>query len=338
MPCQAALFPGPGRLEISSKLLCSWTLAGGKIQAVPETAPQTTYSRAEVRRLLDIEERQLRHWERDGLIEAAENFSLPDLIALRTLKELRKDRVATETIRNAVAAVRERHADIGDPLRELRVIADGRKVRVEINGQTMEPVSGQLLFNFDRRELRRLLAFPDTGKSKRESAEQWFQRGLAFERSGSLKEAIQAYETAVQLDPKSAGAWVNLGTICFHQRQFTRAEAHYQKALEADATYALAHFNIGNLFDERGDYERALQHYRHAIELYPQYADAHYNLALLYQGGGQVMEAVRHWKLFLRLDSGSSWAAIARRELDKLRRSTVVRVPPQRPTGTRVLD
>jgi tetratricopeptide (TPR) repeat protein len=201
---------------------------------------------------------------------------------------------------------------------------------VEIAGQQMESISGQLLLNFNGEELKRLLAFPGEKKNadrrtQREAAEQWFQKGLEAEQRGAIRDAIGAYERAVELDPHSAGAWVNLGTIFFNARQMNRAEAYYKKAIEADATYALAHFNIGNLFDERGDYDRALEHYRIAIKLNPTYADAHYNLALLFQGGGHVMDAVRHWKLYLKLDPASSWSAIARRELEKLRRSTVVR-------------
>jgi tetratricopeptide (TPR) repeat protein len=206
----------------------------------------------------------------------------------------------------------------------------------------MEPISGQLLFNFDGEELRRLLAFPaGKGRQKdshhrRDAAEHWFQQGLQCEQSGATTDAISAYEKAVQTDPDSAGAWVNLGTIHFNARQFARAEECYRKALSADSEYALAHFNIGNLYDERGDYERALEHYRVAVRLNPHYADAHYNLALLYQAAGQVMDAVRHWKTYVRLDPGSSWAVIARRELDKLRKSTVVRGagPLRRSTGT----
>src|SRR5262249_22955177 len=157
-----------------------------------------------------------------------------------------------------VDALRDRLSDIDDPLRELRVIADGRRIRVEIAGQHMEPCSGQLLFNFDNTELRRLLSFPGkrdaSERTRRDQAEQWFQKGLALERAGDDKEAFTAYEKAVALDPGSAGAWVNMGTICFHQRQWSRAEAFYRKAIEADKTYALAHFNMGNLYDERGDY------------------------------------------------------------------------------------
>jgi Tfp pilus assembly protein PilF len=294
--------------------------------------------------MLAITERQLRAWERDNLIRTSQSFALPDLIALRTLAKLRQDHVPPARVRAALAALRKRLGEVEDPLRELKIIADGKRIRVEIGGQHMEPVSGQLLFNFDKAELRRLLSFPkaagrkDEERGKRDAAERSFQKGLQLEQAGAVKDAIQAYETAVQLDPTSAGAWVNLGTIYFNARQFAKAEAHYRRALEADPSYALAHFNIGNLYDERGDFDRALHHYKNAVDLSPQYGDAHYNLALLYQGGGHTMDAVRHWKLYLKLDPGSSWSAIARRELDKLRKSAVLR-SSRRSTGTEsILD
>lgn len=319
--------------------------ADAKIRAVPETVPKASYTREEVRRLLDVTETQLRGWERQSLVRAAQQYTWTDLIALRTLVKLRRDRVPAATIRAAVAAIRQRLRGVEDPLRELKVIAERKRIRVEFaGGQQMEAISGQLLFNFDGAELRRLLTFPKAdarlnGRDQKEAAEKWFRKGLQFEQSGASQDAVRAYETAVQLDPKSAGAWVNLGTIFFNAKQFRKAEEHYKRAVEADATYALAHFNLGNLYDERGDYDRALLHYKHAVEMNPQYADAHYNLALLYQGGGHVMDAVRHWKTYLKLDPGSSWGAIARRELDKLRRSTVVRNPrPRRSTGTEALD
>jgi tetratricopeptide (TPR) repeat protein len=258
-----------------------------------------------------------------------ERFAFTDIIALRTLTKLCQSHIPPAKIRRALSAVRERLHDITDPLKQLRLISDGRRIHVQVGENAMEPFSGQLLFNFDETELKRLVAFPDRKKTdesrgRRESAEKWFQRGLECEQTGAVPDAIKAYESAVELDPASAGAWLNLGTIFFNARQFSKAETHYRKALEADPKYALAQFNIANLYDERGDYERALRHYKEAVRLHPGYADAHYNLALLFQGSGQVMEAVRHWKIYLKLDPSSSWAAIARRELDKLRRYTVV--------------
>ena len=278
--------------------------------------------------MLAVTERQLRTWEQHELIRPADTFAFSDLIALRALVKLRENRIPSAKIRAALAAVRKRLKNVDDPPKELKVISDGRRIRVEVGGQHMEPVSGQLLFDFNRAELKRLLAFPggkqEDPRGRRDSSERWFQRGLECEQSGAVQDAIKAYESAVALDPGSAGAWLNLGTIFFNTRQFARAESYYKRALEADPEYALAHFNIANLYDERGNYAAALEHYRHAVRLHAGYADAHYNLALLYQGSGQVMEAVRHWKIYLKLDPGSSWGAIARRELEKLRKSTVV--------------
>ena len=94
--------------------------------------------------------------------------------------------------------------------------------------------------------------------------------------------------------------------------------------MEADDDYALAHFNLANLYDERGRRELAEQHYARALEIAPTYADAHYNLALLQQGSNRMMEAVRHWNAYLKLDPSSQWAKVARRELEKLRKATVV--------------
>ena len=234
------------------------------ILPVPEIAPKAVYSREEVRRLLDLSERQLRGWEKHRLIPALERFAFSDLIALRTLGEIVRESNPSRRIRSVLAALRERLHGITDPLKQVRLISDGRRIHVQVGANAMEPISGQLLLNFDAAELKRLVAFPDRKKtdesrSRRESAEKWFQRGLECEQTGAVPDAIKAYESAVGLDPTSAGAWLNLGTIFFNARQFSKAEGHYRKALEADPKYALAHFNIANLYDERGDYDRALR-------------------------------------------------------------------------------
>jgi tetratricopeptide (TPR) repeat protein len=198
----------------------------------------------------------------------------------------------------------------------------------------MEPISGQLLLDFDQAELHKMLSFPSQSaaqaarsaeESRRLEAAGWFEKALDLERTGApIADVIQAYERSVELDPASAGTFVNLGTIHFHLRDWDAAERHYRKALDADPQYALAHFNLGNLFDETGDRAQALGHYMVALRLDANYADAHYNVALLYQSSGQLMRAVRHWRSYLKLDPSSAWATIARQELDKLRHATLI--------------
>ena len=282
---------------------------------------------------MGISERQLRSWEKCGLVHSTACYGIDELIALRTLAKLRAARVPTRKIRSAVEAVRKRVRGMKNPFTDFRIYSDGQRVRVQVDGVRMESESGQLLLDFDNSELTRLIALPSREhevqsaalKKKQHEAEVWFQNGVDLEQTGApAEQAAQAYRNAIALDPTMAAAMVNLGTIHFTARSFETAEKYYRQALEASPKYALAHFNIGNLFDERGDRANALSHYLTAIELEPDYGDAHYNLALLYQTSGQVMKAMRHWRTYLKIDPVGPWAEIARRELDKLYASTVV--------------
>jgi tetratricopeptide (TPR) repeat protein len=290
-----------------------------------------TFSREAARRLLRISEKQLKSWEQQKLVHPAAEYGFRELLALRTLIKLRANRVPPQTIRRVIQALIKKLRGVKDPLTELSLYADGKRIRVELEGRAMEAESGQLLLNFKQGELNRLLEFrakesPRAERDLRQEAEHWFQRGLDLEAAGApSKEVVAAYLKAVELDPHSAGALVNLGTIYFNARNFTLAERFYRQATEVDPNYALAHFDLANLFDERGDRKRALEHYLAALKIAPAYADAHYNVALLYQGDNQPMKAVSHWLAYVKLDPSSQWATIARRELNKLRDATVVR-------------
>src|SRR5579863_1908319 len=290
-----------------------------------------SFTREAALRLLRVSERQLKSWERQKLVEPAAVYGFRELLALRTLIKLRESKVPPQQIRRAVQALTKKLRGVENPLTELKLYADGKRVRVELEGRAMEAESGQLLLDFDPSELSRLLEFrakenPRAEREQRQAAEHWFQRGLDLEATGApTPEIIEAYEKAIELDPGSAGALVNLGTIYFNSRNLTLAERYYVQAATTDPEYALARFDLGNLYDERGDRAQALEQYLAALRISPNYADAHYNVALLYQGAHQPMKAVQHWMAYLKLDPSSEWATIARRELDKLRDAAVVR-------------
>lgn len=287
--------------------------------------------------MLDISARLLRGWEKQKFVSSTGSFTFSDLLALRTLVELRESKIPPAQIRKALEALRKRLSDVQNPLTELKIYSQGKNIQVLFEGQRMEPISGQLLLDFDAAEIKKLLSFPglaakergagEKHKTRRE-AEHWFEKGLELEQTGApMQQIVEAYQKAAEIDRTSAGALVNLGTVYFNARDWREAERHYRKALEVDPEYALAHFNLGNLFDERGRRSDALSHYLAALKIHPNYADAHYNVALLYQSVGQPLKAVHHWKLYLKLDPSSSWATIARRELGKLKDSTIVRGP-----------
>ncbi len=302
---------------------------------MPAPATQQAYSRDEVCRQLGVSKRQLESWEKQNLVPSGDSFSFSDLLALRTLVGLRKSDVSPVQIRKVVHAVRKHFREFENPLTEVKIYTQGKKIEVQFAGQKrMEAITGQLILNFDQAEISKLLSFPgqvDQSEAARQfkvrrEAEHWFEKGLELEQTGApVDEVIAAYQKAAEIDPTSAGALVNLGTVYFNARDWKQAEHFYRKAVEVDPQYALAHFNLGNLYDERGDRVGALKHYQAALAIHARYADAHYNIALLYQAMGQPLKAVRHWKAYLAMDPGSAWAAIARRELAKIKEAAILR-------------
>ena len=112
-------------------------------------APQEEYSRVDVRRKFGLTEQQLKSWERQNLIAAAVSYTFSDLIAIKTLIKLRENKIPAREIARALTSLREKLGWIKQPLAELRVLSDGKRITVHVAGQKMEAVSGQILFDFD---------------------------------------------------------------------------------------------------------------------------------------------------------------------------------------------
>jgi DNA-binding transcriptional MerR regulator len=238
--------------------------AGGAIQTQQFTAMAQTerlemvaqYGREDIRRLLQVSERRLRAWEKQGLVDAAGSYGFSDIAALRTIKRLCDLHFSAAQIRKAINGLKARLAHIERPFEQARFTAEGRRIAVHVAGDKLDPVSGQLLFDFDARADASVRAFPAKQQettaaasiAREAEAEAWFQRGLALEESGApVQDAVSAYRAAVEANPKASGALVNLGTIAFRMRKLKDAEMLYRRALESDPDYALAHFKLGNL-------------------------------------------------------------------------------------------
>ncbi|MES1257555.1 MAG: tetratricopeptide repeat protein, partial [Acidobacteriota bacterium] len=213
----------------------------------PQTQEAGGYPRQDVRRMLDVSERQLRSWEKQGFVTPSQVFGFSDLLALKTLRKLREFDIAPRQIQLALASLRKNLKDIEHPLAQLRITAEGKRIAVHVSGNKMEPISGQLLFDFDAKEIEKLRSFPvstpaapspATVAEREQQSEVWFQRGLTLEETGApVAEAVEAYRKAIELNPDAAGALVNLGTIHFRMRRMAEAETFYKRALQADADY-----------------------------------------------------------------------------------------------------
>ena len=280
------------------------------------------YGRHDVLRIFGIGERQLRLWERNGLIACADRYNFQDLGQLRKLCELRERRLSVGSIRDAVSAMRS-VSGLPEPLAaavvELRS-AGARRLTFRHSGTVVEPIAGQYLLDFSGDGKRSVAPITRPVLSPREregEALRLFAQAVRDEEVGKTEEAIAGYEAVRAPQPCHAAAAINLGTIFYTRRSYGRAEQFYRMATESDPDYALAFFDLGNVLDELKRMNDAIAAYRRAIAIEPGYADAHYNLALALERHGQRRSALLHWTAYLRLDASGPWAAHARRQRRK---------------------
>jgi tetratricopeptide (TPR) repeat protein len=279
----------------------------------------TSYSRQDVLRILQIGSRQLQGWERAGLIARQQSYSFNDLGQLRTLHVLREEDVPVALIRHSIVAMKA-VAGMTNPLMEASLVRTGTRLAFRHHGAMVDPISRQLLFDFERLEQK---GQPTVGSEPAplrgpQDVQERFLAAVQAEESGEKQRAIALYTEIMKLDPSFAPSWINLGTIHFHLRQFDRAEELYRQATKIDPGYVLAFFDLGNVLDELQRLDESIVAYRQAVVLSPRYADAHYNLALAYERTGEPRSALRHWQVYVRLDSDGPWAEHARGQIRKL--------------------
>ncbi len=284
----------------------------------------TSYSREYVLRAFQISSRQLQAWERAGIIPQKQSYSFQDLGPLRIVRLLREERVPVASIRHSIVAMKA-VAGMENPLLEASLVRTGTGLAFRHCGAVVDPIRRQFLFDFERLgqtshpsassepyPLRRVDAGSPPG------VQDLFLTAVQAEEAGERQRAIGLYEEMMKLDPSFAPAWINLGTIHFHLRQFNRAEELYRRATQIDPSYVLAFFDLGNVLDELQRPDESIAAYRRAVALAPRYADAHYNLALAHERKGEERAALRHWQAYARLDKVGPWADHARAQIRKL--------------------
>ena len=284
----------------------------------------TSYSRQDVLRILQIGSRQLQAWERAGLVAQLQSYSFQDLGQLRTLRVLRAEAVTAASIRESIVAMKA-VAGMTNPLLEASLVRSGAHLAFRHEGTVVDPITGQLLFDFERLEQGfglspkpEALLLRKPGIHGPRGVQELFLAAVQAEEAGEKVRAIKIYQQIMEVDPSFAPAWINLGTIHFHLREFAWAEQLYRRATEIDPAYVLAFFDLGNVLDELQRLDESIVAYRQAVALAPRYADAHYNLALAHERRGEGRLALRHWQAYLRLDKSGPWADHARGQIRKL--------------------
>jgi tetratricopeptide (TPR) repeat protein len=277
------------------------------------------FSRLEFQRMLDVTEKQLNYWEKLRLVAprksgVEKSYDFRDLITLRTAKQLIEKGVPAQRLQRSIVALQQKLAEVQSPLTELRIRSNGRDVIVERAGVHLEPISGQIMLNFETRELTEKVRM-----MPQRSATDWVALGVKSEEQSTSEAgprlAAEAYRSALEIEGDNVDALNNLGMLSYEDGDLEEAIALFRHAGELHPDHMLSHFNLGSALEETGHDDQARRHLRRAVQLDPEHADAQYNLAFVCDKLGAYVEARRHWQKYLELDPGSSWSSYARQRL-----------------------
>ncbi len=154
-------------------------------------------------------------------------------------------------------------------------------------------------------------------------SEVWIFLGIARFRRQEYGQALNAYEKALELDPRSSAAYNNMGTLFLtfflrkkNQDFLAKAMDAFNQALRYNARMESAYNGRGTAFKFSQKNEEAIADWKKAIELNPGFIDPYFNIGITYLETGNPAEALHYLNACLAECSGQLSAT----DLDRLRR------------------
>lgn len=267
----------------------------------------TGYSTSEVSDLLGLKPHQIRRCVRNSLVNPGRGergefrFDFQDVVLLRTVKQLLESSVSSRRAARCLLKVRDRLPG-SKSLSGVRVFAQANTVIVSEENRVWDAESGQVWLDFQQDQSVCRVAQLDSEALivLREidawDSDAWYNLGLDLEELDPSR-APEAYERAIELNPRNTDAYVNLGRLQQLGGDLESAKRNYRLALDLNTDHQLALYNLGTVYDELDELDFALEHYRRARSV----PDAHYNLARICELRGDELSARRHIREYRRM-------------------------------------
>ncbi|HEY2934726.1 MAG TPA: tetratricopeptide repeat protein [Acidobacteriota bacterium] len=144
----------------------------------------------------------------------------------------------------------------------------------------------------------------DAVEQLNEGAEHHIKKGVGLQSAGLLADAAVEHEKALQIDPKSTQARVNLITIYGKLGEVEKAERQYRALVEIQPNVAEGHYNFGVLMASRERFQEAAEAFRKTLEVNPSHAEARNNYAFLLMTEGNLQEAEQQYRAALESKPG----------------------------------
>jgi tetratricopeptide (TPR) repeat protein len=104
-----------------------------------------------------------------------------------------------------------------------------------------------------------------------DSSSAWFKCGIAHDNLQQFQEALTCYDQVVALSPQDELAWFKRGAVLENLQQFEAALACYEQVVQIQPAHHWAWHDKGKVLESLGQFERAVAAYDRAVELKPNF-------------------------------------------------------------------
>jgi Tfp pilus assembly protein PilF len=135
-----------------------------------------------------------------------------------------------------------------------------------------------------------------------------------------LHSAAHHFKEVTRLEPRHAGAFINLGAVYNLLDQLDDAIPMLRRGIQLDSHRGEGYYNLALVYRRKKQLDMAIQAYREALRVNPQMADAHYNLGNVFLEKGQPSMAASHYKQALMLRPNWDKAQVGLAEVEAILR------------------
>lgn len=118
--------------------------------------------------------------------------------------------------------------------------------------------------------------------NQRKKVDEQHKEALSLYHSRQFSAAEYKFKQIIDIDNKSASAWLNLGTLYYATERYSEAIQALQYCLAIDSSGAIQHYSLGLVLEKIGATSQAIQAYQNTIDIEPKFIDAYNQLGNLF--------------------------------------------------------
>lgn len=127
-----------------------------------------------------------------------------------------------------------------------------------------------------------LMVFAAPRAGVADEALDWYLKGNKLSQAGEFDQAVDAYFSAIRINPKAVGPYYNLGLAFKHLKQYDHAAGAFEQASQLEPDNMNVRLRLGNIYNLMEKWDKAIEHLNLVVHREQGNAEAHGNLGWAY--------------------------------------------------------